>query len=57
MIRAMNDPLPSLPDDLDALKAFALAMAEKAARADRLEVEVAALKAGHAPGRGVTGWE
>ena len=49
MIRAMNDPLPSLPDDLDALKAFALAMAEKAARADRLEVEVAALKAGHAP--------
>ena len=41
----MNDPLPSLPDDLDALKAFALAMAEKAARADRLEVEVAALKA------------
>ena len=45
MIRAMNDPLPSLPDDLDALKAFALAMAEKAARADRLEVEVASLKA------------
>ena len=45
MIRAMNDPLPLLPDDLEALKAFALAMAEKAARADRLEAEVAALKA------------
>ena len=41
----MSDPLSSLPDDLEALKAFALAMAEKAAHADRLEVEVAALKA------------
>ena len=37
----MSDPLPSLPDDLNALKAFALAMAEKAARA---EAEVVALK-------------
>jgi len=30
----MSEPLPSLPDDLNALKAFALAMAEKAARAE-----------------------
>lgn len=45
MIWAMSDPLSCLPDDLEALKAFALAMAEKAAHADRLEAEVAALKA------------
>lgn len=41
----MSDPLSCLPDDLEALKAFALAMAEKAAHADRLEAEVAALQA------------
>lgn len=45
MVWAMSDPLSSLPNDLEALKAFALAMAEKAAHADRLEAEVAALRA------------
>lgn len=38
----MSDPGSSLPDDVEALKAFALAMVEKAARA---EAEVSALKA------------
>ncbi|WP_028749702.1 IS66 family transposase [Rhizobium mesoamericanum] len=37
-----------LPDDVDALKAMILAMAEKAARADVLESEVADLKARNA---------
>lgn len=37
-----------LPDDVDALKAMILAMAEKAARADALENEVADLKARNA---------
>jgi transposase len=37
-----------LPDDVDALKAMILAMAEKAARADILEGEVADLKARNA---------
>jgi transposase len=37
-----------LPDDVDALKAMILAMAEKAARADVLENEVADLKARNA---------
>ncbi|MCJ9725640.1 IS66 family transposase zinc-finger binding domain-containing protein, partial [Agrobacterium sp. SHOUNA12C] len=37
-----------LPDDVDALKAMILAMAEKAARADALESEVADLKARNA---------
>jgi transposase len=45
MIWIMSDPLSLPPDDFDALKAFALAMAAKAAHADRLEAEVAALKA------------
>ena len=30
----MKDPAITLPDDVEALKAFALAMAEKAARAE-----------------------
>lgn len=30
----MKDPMAALPDDVDALKAFALAMVEKAARAE-----------------------
>jgi len=37
-----------LPDDVDALKAMVLAMAEKAARADALEAEIADLKARNA---------
>ncbi|AQZ51896.1 IS66 family transposase [Martelella mediterranea] len=41
----MTPPAFQLPDDIESLKAFALSMAEKAARADALEVEVANLKA------------
>jgi hypothetical protein len=41
----MTLPELKLPDDVEALKTFALAMAEKAARADALESEVADLKA------------
>ena len=44
----MTPPDLKLPDDVEALKAFALAMAEKAARADALEREVADLKARNA---------
>ncbi len=41
----MPRPASKLPDDVDTLKAMVLAMAEKAARTDALETEVAALKA------------
>lgn len=41
----MTPPDLNLPDDVEALKAMVLAMAEKAARADALECEVADLKA------------
>jgi transposase len=44
----MTPPDLKLPDDVEALKAFALAMAEKAARADALASEVADLKARNA---------
>ncbi|EGF92390.1 transposase IS66 family protein [Asticcacaulis biprosthecium C19] len=40
----MAAPDFTLPDSIEALRAFALAMAEKAARADALETEVADLK-------------
>jgi len=41
----MPRPASKLPDDVDTLKAMVLAMAEKAARTEALETEVAALKA------------
>lgn len=41
----MTPPDLQLPDDVETLKAMVLAMAEKAARADALESEVADLKA------------
>jgi transposase len=41
----MPRPASKLPDDIDTLKAMVLAMAEKAARTDALEAEVADLKA------------
>lgn len=41
----MTPPDLQLPDDVDTLKAMVLAMAEKAARTDALESEVADLKA------------
>jgi transposase len=41
----MPTPASKLPDDIDTLKAMVLAMAEKAARTDALEAEVADLKA------------
>ncbi len=41
----MAMPVSKLPDDVDTLKAMVLAMAEKAARAEALEIEVANLKA------------
>ncbi|MEJ0050553.1 MAG: transposase [Methylovirgula sp.] len=41
----MPAPVFDLPDNVDALKAMVLAMAEKAARAEVLESEVADLKA------------
>jgi len=44
----MNPADLQLPDDVDALKAMVLAMAEKAARADALETDVAVLKATNA---------
>ncbi|TCN31303.1 IS66 family transposase [Sinorhizobium americanum] len=44
----MTPPDLTLPDDVDALKAMVLAMAEKAARTDALESEVADLKARNA---------
>lgn len=44
----MKSPDLQLPDDVDALKAMILAMAEKAARADVLESEIADLKARNA---------
>ncbi len=44
----MAPPDLKFPDDVEALKAFALAMAEKVARADVLEAEVADLKARNA---------
>ncbi|MEY9783990.1 hypothetical protein ABIA23_005457 [Sinorhizobium fredii] len=44
----MTPPDLNLPDDVEALKAMVLAMAEKAARADALESEVADLKARNA---------
>jgi transposase len=40
----MTPPDLSLPNDVETLKAMVLAMAEKAARADALESEVADLK-------------
>ncbi len=40
----MTPPDLKLPDDVEALKAMVLAMAEKAARADALASEVADLK-------------
>jgi hypothetical protein len=39
----MSDLLMTLPKDPDALMAFALEMAQKAARVDALEAEVSAL--------------
>lgn len=47
----MTPPDLNLPDDVEALKAMVLAMAEKAARADALECEVADLKARNADER------
>lgn len=44
----MTPPDLKLPDDVEALKAMVLAMAEKAARADALQNEVADLKARNA---------
>ncbi|THV10580.1 IS66 family transposase [Rhizobium rhizophilum] len=44
----MTPPDLQLPDDVETLKAMVLAMAEKAARADALESEVADLKARNA---------
>lgn len=44
----MRPPDPQLPDDVKTLKATVLAMADKAARADTLEREVADLKARNA---------
>ncbi|MEY9719080.1 transposase [Sinorhizobium fredii] len=44
----MTPPDLKLPDDVETLKAMVLAMAEKAARADALESEVADLKARNA---------
>ena len=44
----MTPPDLKLPDDVEALKAMVLAMAEKAARADALASEVADLKARNA---------
>ncbi len=41
----MPAPVFDLPDNVDALKAMVLAMAEKAARAEVLESELADLKA------------
>ena len=40
----MTPPDLQLPDDVETLKAMVLAMAEKAARTDALESEVADLK-------------
>ncbi|TDW16355.1 transposase IS166 family protein [Rhizobium azibense] len=47
-VETMTPPDLNLPDDVDALKAMVLAMAEKAARADALESEIADLKARNA---------
>jgi hypothetical protein len=47
----MSPPDLNLPNDVEMLKAMVLAMAEKAARADALESEVADLKACNADGR------
>ncbi len=47
----MTPPDLDLPDDVEALKAMVFAMAEKAARADALESEVADLKARNADER------
>ncbi len=44
----MTPPNLKLPDDVEALKAMVLAMAERAARADALQNEVADLKARNA---------
>ena len=44
----MTPPDLQLPDDVETLKAMVLAMAEKAARTDALEGEVADLKARNA---------
>ena len=44
----MTPPDLQLPDDIETLKAMVLAMAEKAARTDALESEVADLKARNA---------
>lgn len=44
----MNPADLQLPDTVDALKAMVLAMAEKAARADALDADVAVLKAANA---------
>lgn len=44
----MTPPDLQLPDDVETLKAMVIAMAEKAARTDALESEVADLKARNA---------
>jgi transposase len=44
----MNPALKELPDDIDALKAMVVAMAEKAARAEALEADVSSLTAANA---------
>ncbi len=44
----MNPALKELPDDIDALKAMVVAMAEKAARAEALETDVSSLTAANA---------
>ncbi len=50
----MTPPGLNLPDAVEALKAMVLAMAEKAARADALQSEVADLKARNADAMSVS---